>query len=136
MKFGQFMSYYKRKNFIKQFRKNCDLKTSSKPFCVCKELIAEPLLENEIFEESYFFQICNSRTITIYPNQHAYFLRFLFTENSLKIAKSPELVSRSNFSYIFYKIFSLVILHKLAKFRYQTVFTSQVFSKTCFVLHA
>ena len=35
--FGQFMSYYKSKNFIKNFYKNCDLKTSSRPFCVCKE---------------------------------------------------------------------------------------------------
>ena len=38
MKFDQFMSYYKRKNFIKKFPKNCGLKTSSRPFCVCKEL--------------------------------------------------------------------------------------------------
>ena len=38
MKFGQFMSQYKRKNFIKKFFKNCGLKTSSGPFCVCKEL--------------------------------------------------------------------------------------------------
>ena len=40
MKFGQFMSYYKRKNFIKKFCKYCNLKTSSRPFCVCKELSA------------------------------------------------------------------------------------------------
>ena len=38
IKFGQFMSYYRRKNFVKEFLKNCDLKTSSRPFCVCKEL--------------------------------------------------------------------------------------------------
>ena len=38
MKFGQFMSYCKRKIFIKNFYKNCDLKTSSRLFCVCKEL--------------------------------------------------------------------------------------------------
>ena len=31
MKFGQFISYYIRKNFIKKFYKNC------RPFCVCKE---------------------------------------------------------------------------------------------------
>ena len=37
MNFGQFMSYYKRKNF-KKFYKNCGLKTSSRVFCVCKEL--------------------------------------------------------------------------------------------------
>ena len=30
--------YYKNKNFMKKFCKNCDLETSSRPFCVCKEL--------------------------------------------------------------------------------------------------
>ena len=38
IKFDQFMSYYKRKQFIKKFYKNCVLKTSSRPFHVCKEL--------------------------------------------------------------------------------------------------
>ena len=37
MKFGHIMPYFKRKNF-KKFHKNCDLKTSLRPFCVCKEL--------------------------------------------------------------------------------------------------
>ena len=32
------LSHYKRKHFIKKFCKNCRLKTSSRPFCVCKEL--------------------------------------------------------------------------------------------------
>ena len=38
MKFGQFMSYYKRKKIIKKFYKNCNLETSSRPFYVYKEL--------------------------------------------------------------------------------------------------
>ena len=38
MKFGQFMSYFKRNNFFKKFYKNCGLKTSSGPFFVCKEV--------------------------------------------------------------------------------------------------
>ena len=38
MKFGQFISYYKRKANIKKFYKICDLNTSSRPFCVCKQL--------------------------------------------------------------------------------------------------
>ena len=38
MKFGKFVSYYKRKNFIKKFYKKCGLKTSFRLFCVCKEL--------------------------------------------------------------------------------------------------
>ena len=36
-KFGQFI-YYKRNKNIKKFYKNCDLKTSSRPFCAFKEL--------------------------------------------------------------------------------------------------
>ena len=36
MKSGQFMSHYKRKDFIKKFYKHCDLKISSKPSCVDK----------------------------------------------------------------------------------------------------
>ena len=40
MKFGNLdkKSDYKRKTFIKKFYRNCGLKTSSRPFCVCKEL--------------------------------------------------------------------------------------------------
>ena len=37
MKFGQIMTYYKRKFFFETFYKMCSLKTSSRPFCVCKE---------------------------------------------------------------------------------------------------
>ena len=54
IKFGQFMPYYKRKNFIKKFYKNIDLKTSPRFFCVCKEL-GTTLLENEIFEARYLY---------------------------------------------------------------------------------
>ena len=36
MKFDQFMSYYKRKNFSKKFDESCDLKTSSRPFLFAK----------------------------------------------------------------------------------------------------
>ena len=38
IKFGQFMSYRKRKGIIKKFYKDFDLKTSSRPFFVCKKL--------------------------------------------------------------------------------------------------
>ena len=44
-------------------------------------------------------------------------------EDSLEIKKGLELVSRS----YFHRIFSFVMLHKLAKIHDQTVFTSQVF---------
>ena len=42
--------------------------------------------------------MCNSKAIEISPNQHAGLLRFLFTENSLKIKKGLELVCRPHFS--------------------------------------
>ena len=67
------ISIYKRKNFIKK-------------------------LENEVFESSYLYWICNSKAIEICPNQHADLLRIDFTEDSLKIKKGPELVSRPYFS--------------------------------------
>ena len=38
MKYGQFISYYKRRYLIKKLYKNCVLKTSSRPFCVPKKL--------------------------------------------------------------------------------------------------
>ena len=40
LKFVQFMLYYKRKKIIEKFHKNSNLKTSSKSFCVWKELSA------------------------------------------------------------------------------------------------
>ena len=71
--------------------------------------------------------MCISKTIKICPNQDTDLLRFLFKEGSLKIKKGLELVSRPHFSYnFFFKNCSLVMLHKLAKFQHQTVFTSQV----------
>ena len=66
--------------------------------------------------------------IKICPNQHTDLHRIFFTEDSLKIQKSLEVVSRPHFSYNFLikKIILLYILHKLDKFNYQTAFTSQV----------
>ena len=42
--------------------------------------------------------MCYNKAIKISPNQYAGLLRFLFTEDSLKITKGLELVSRSQFS--------------------------------------
>ena len=47
-------------------------------------------------------------------------VRILFAEDSLKIKKATFFIE------FFDKTFCFVILHKLAKFHYQTVFTSQV----------
>ena len=96
MKFGQFMSYEKRKNFIKKFYQNCDLKTSSRPFCICKELTTTST-ENEIFESSLYW-ICNRKAFEICSNQHPDLLRIVLTEDSLKLKKGLELVFRPHFS--------------------------------------
>ena len=42
-------------------------------------------------------QATNTKTIKIYRNQYADLFRFIFIENSLKIKKGLELVSRLRF---------------------------------------
>ena len=126
MKLGQFISYYIRKNFTKKFYKNCDLKTSSMPFNVCKELSTTSVGKLN-FLRNYLYQICNSKTIKIYPNQHAGLLRFLFTEDSLKTMKGLGLVSRSHFSNNFLHWPNFVI---------RMCLLLQLFSKMRFVFHA
>ena len=67
------------------------------------------------------------KAIKICPNQHAELLGILFPEDSLKIKKGLELVSGPYYSYNFLiKKIYFAILHKLAKFHYQILFTSQV----------
>ena len=70
----------------------------------------------------------NSKTIKICPNQLADHLRFLSTEDSLKIKKGLELF----FLKFFDKKFYFAILHMLVNFHYQTVFTYQVIQKNLF----
>ena len=61
------------------------------------------------------------------PNQHADLHRIYFTENSLKIKKGSGTSFQATFFIEFLdENFYFVILYKLAKFYYQTVFTSQV----------
>ena len=77
--------------------------------------------------------MCNSKVMEFCPNQHADLLTILFTEDSWKIRKGLELVSRPHFAYTFLiKKNYFLILHKLAKFHYQTVFTSQVIPEYVF----
>ena len=78
-------------------------------------------MENEIFETSWSYWRCTSKTIKICQNQLASFLRFLFTEDFLKIRGSETTLLVTFFVEIFYKNFFLT-LHKLAKFHYQTVY--------------
>ena len=54
MKFGQFMSYCKRKNSSKNSGKSAAWKLVPGPFVLAKNQ-AHLLLDNEIFETSYFY---------------------------------------------------------------------------------
>ena len=51
MKYGQFISYYKRR--YQKITQNCVLITSSRPFCVSKKLSKS--IEKWIFETSYLY---------------------------------------------------------------------------------
>ena len=77
MKFSQFMSYYKRKKLSKFFLQKLPLKTSSRPFCVCKGL-STTSIEKWNFWNKLLTLECKSKTIKICPNQDADLLRFLF----------------------------------------------------------
>ena len=51
------MSYYERKHFIDKFYKNCDLKTSSMPFCVCKELSTNSVRKWDFWSKLHILDI-------------------------------------------------------------------------------
>ena len=89
-------------------------------------------MENQIFEAIYLHYIFNSKAVKTSLNHDAGLLRFLFIEDSLKIKKCLELVYRPNCSNNFLiKSFLFAMLHKLAKFHYQTVFTFPSYSTKC-----
>ena len=98
MKFGQFVVL--QNNFIKNFNKNCEPKTSSRSFCVCKELSLTSIGKWNFWSKLLILDI--SKTIKIFPNHHTDLFWFLFTEDSLKIKKGLALVSRPHFSLDFF----------------------------------
>ena len=87
MTFDQFMSYYKRKYFFKDlYEKDC-LETTSRSFCVCKEVNTTSI---EKWEISWLYWICNSKTSKICLNYQVNFFKFLFTEDSLNIKRTQN----------------------------------------------
>ena len=99
MKFGQLISYYKSKNFIKKLDKNCDLETSFRPFCVSKELSTTSIGKQNFWSKLLRYVLAKLLKFveisTFNPP------RFLIAEYSLKIKKGLELVSRPLFPGIF-----------------------------------
>ena len=88
------------KTFMKKFDKNCVLKTSFQPFCVCEELSPISFVKRNLWN-NLCIQICIAKTIKICPIQYTDLLRFLFTEYSLEAKKGLGLVSRPHFSWNF-----------------------------------
>ena len=104
------------KNFIKKFYKICDLKTSSTPFLVCKKLSSNSIGKG---------------------NQQVDLLRLIFREDSLKIKKVLELVSRPHFPYNFLiEIFLLYYYINWLNFITRLCLPLKLFSKISFLRHS
>ena len=85
-----------------KIQKNCDLRTSSSLFCVCKELNTTSVGKLNFRSKLLILDVL-PKLSKFYPNQYTNLLRFLFTEDFLKIKKGLELVFRPHFSYNFFK---------------------------------
>ena len=75
-------------------------------------------------------EVCSSKIIKICQNQLVHLHRFLCVEDSWKIKNTS--FQATVFIKCFDKNFYFLILHKLAKFYYQTVFTLQVIQVNVF----
>ena len=81
--------------------------------------------------------MCNSKAIKICKNQHTDLLRFLFTEDYLKIEKGLELVSRPCFLIeMFGKHFSFVIYINWPNLITKLCLLLKLFSKVYLLFHA
>ena len=109
---------------MKRFHKNCDLKTSSRPFCVWNELN-----KTSIGKWNFWSQL-----LILHMHWQNYQNLSKSTHRPPQI--SPSFLQRipsklksfqaTFFVEVFDKNFSFVMLHKLANFHHQIVFTSQV----------
>ena len=102
MKFGQFMSYYKRKRFNRKLYENYSLKTSSRLFFVLQKIMHNLYWKIKLSKQAIYIRYVITELSKFSPNQLADLLRFLFTKISLKIKKGLELVFRPHFSNNFF----------------------------------
>ena len=77
----------------------------------------------------------NSKTIKILENHHAYLLRLVFTEDSLRINKGLESVSGPYFSQKFLITFFLLCYINWLNFITKLGLFSKLFSIMCFMFH-
>ena len=125
MKFGQFMSYYKKQNHQKILQKLWPGKQFQALFCL-QRIKRNFYWKNFFLKQATYISYVTAKLSKFIQNQHVDLLRIIFTKDFLKIKKGVELVSRPHFSQNFDKKFNFVILHKLVKFLQQIVFTYQV----------
>ena len=122
--------------FTKIIYKKCGVETRSTPLCLYKEV--NTLLENKISETSWFYWICNSRTIKICQNQHAGFHRFIFYsgffENNKGTGASFIVTHFEDFSWV--KVFLLQYYINWPNFITRLFLLRKLFSKICFLFHA
>ena len=132
MKFGLFISYYKNHTKTETWKLVPDplcLKTSK------HNLFWKMKFLKQATYIRYVFMIC--KAIKIYSNRNAVILWFFFTEDSLKIKKGLELLSRSHFSQNFLiKIFLLQYYINWPNFITRLCLLPKSFSEICFVFHA
>ena len=84
-------------------------------------------MENEVFEASYQYLICFSKTIKILSKSVRRPLQIPFYREFFENQKAPGTSFKTIFFIeAFHKFLFYIILHKLAKFHHQTVLTSQV----------
>ena len=131
MKFGQFMSYCQRQKFMKKFYKNCDLKTSSRPFCVCKELSITSNWKVKCLRQAICIRYVLAKLSKFVQISTLTSQDFFLQKNK----KGQEVVSRQHFSQNFLIVFFCNIT-QLAKFHQQTVYFSSYSVKcvSCFML--
>ena len=113
----------------KKFYESCDLKTSSRLFCVCKELSTTSISKWNFWSKLLIFDKKQQN----YQNlANAGLLRF-FLQRTLRKLKRPG-TSFQSFSRFFGRKFYFLMLHELAEFHNQTVFISHV-TQAVFISH-
>ena len=123
----------KKKKIINKFHKNCCLKTSFRPFSVCSKICTTSRKMKLLKQVSNIRYVLAKLSKFVQISTQTSWDCFL--EDSLKIKKGLGRVSRRHFFIEFCdEKISFVMLHRVAKFRHQTMFTSQVLWQNLFLV--
>ena len=127
--FGSIHCVNVKEKFTKKLYKICDLKTSPRPFYLCKEL-GPTSIGKLIFLRKLFTLDMEQRNY-----QLADLLRFLFTEDFLEIEKGLELFSRPDFSQNFSVKSFLLQYYVIGQISLPDCLLPKLFSEMCLVFH-